>query len=72
MRSREPRGKPVPSSSGINNYPLPVGTVGKLPHYSSIGGLCNVAGAPVATVSPGEFVPVWSRTAGGLLGLALP
>ena len=28
--------------------------------------------APVATVSPGEFVPVWSRTAGGLLGLALP
>ena len=29
-------------------------------------------GAPVATVSPGEFVPVWSRMAGGLLGLALP
>ena len=52
----------------INSVPLPVG---KLPHYSSIGGSCNVAGAPVATVSPGEFVPVWSRTAGGLLGLAL-
>ena len=43
----------------------------QLPHYSSIGGSYNVAGAPVATVYPGEFVPVWSRTAGGLLGLAL-
>ena len=26
----------------------------------------------MATVSPGEFVPVWSRMAGSLLGLALP
>ena len=34
--------------------------------------LLEVAGAHVAIVSPGEFVPVWPRTAGGLLGLALP
>ena len=66
-----PSGNPVPSSSGINSIPSPVGIVGKLPHCSSISGSCNVAGAPVATVSPGEFVPVWSRTASGLLGLAL-
>ena len=46
---------PVPCSSGIDSVPLPVGTVGKLPHYLSISGSCNVA---VATVSPSEFVPV--------------
>ena len=72
MRSREPKRRPIPYLSGINIVPLPVGTVGKLPHYSSISGSCNVAGAPVATVSPGEFVPVWSKMAGGLFGLALP
>ena len=35
--------------------PLPIRTVGKLLHYSSICGSCNIAGA---TVSPSEFVPV--------------
>ena len=64
-----PSGDPVPSSSGINDFPLTVGAVGKLSHYSSIGGSCNVAGAAVVTVSPGEFVPVATV---GLLGLASP
>ena len=40
--------------------------IGKLPHYSRVCGSCstvsvllhNVAGAPVSTASPSEFVPV--------------
>ena len=42
--------------------------IGVFPHYLRIYGSCDVAWAPVATVSPSEFIPV----ASGLLGLALP
>ena len=42
----------------VSGIPLPISTVGKLSHYSSICGSCNVDGAPVATVSPSKFVPV--------------
>ena len=70
--SRARTATPYHRSPGVDGVPLPVGVVRKLPHYSSIGGSFNVAGAPVATASPGEFVPVWSRTAGCLLGLTLP
>ena len=46
--------------------PLSYLCVGKLPHYSRVCGSCstvpvllhNVAGAPVSTASPSEFVPV--------------
>ena len=46
--------------------PLSYLCVGKIPHYSRVCGSCstvpvllhNVAGAPVSTASPSEFVPV--------------
>ena len=57
-----PCNDPVPSLFGIDGVPLPIGAVGNI----SICGSClavpvplhNVAGAPMTTVSPREFVPV--------------
>ena len=40
-------------------------------YHSSICDSHIIAGAPVATVSLSEFVPVKSGTAGGLLGFSL-
>ena len=56
----------LPRSFGIDGITLPIGAVGKLPHYLSSCGLCPVvpmpfhivAGAPVTAVSPSEFIPV--------------
>ena len=66
--------------SGLTEYPYLLVLFGSYSHYSSICGSCsavrmplhNIAWTSVATVSPSEFIPVSSKTPGGLCGIALP